>query len=300
MYLIIGANGFLGSYILKNVLEKTGDPIIAVTRNMEVVTEDPRIRWMRCDITRRDEVDMLCRQAGMYPEVKAVTLAACHNPDLVEQNPTEVWDINVTALSYLVNRLPNLKCLFYPSTDSVYGNSVDGHHFKETDQLNPVNEYGRQKCAAEGIVTWRGYNVVRYPFLIAPSLSPVKKHFYDMIAERLHGGMEVEMFADSYRSSLNFDTAAALLVDLMEGYDESIPKILNVSGDGDLSKYDIGLMIAERLGADGRLVVPIGTGNGGSGIFQAERAKSTLMDNRELKRILGLEEIKFTLQEEEK
>ena len=35
MYLVIGANGFLGSYMLKNILEKTNDFVIAVARYIE-------------------------------------------------------------------------------------------------------------------------------------------------------------------------------------------------------------------------------------------------------------------------
>lgn len=39
MYLVIGANGFLGSYVLKNILEKTDDSIMATARDIVKVTE---------------------------------------------------------------------------------------------------------------------------------------------------------------------------------------------------------------------------------------------------------------------
>lgn len=290
MYLIVGANGFLGSYIIKNVLSKTTDDVVAVARNIDKVTESSRIEWLSCDVADKSQVDMLIDKLK-NKELKVVYLAAYHNPDLVEENPKLAWNINVTSLSYFLNKLENVKCFFYPSTDSVYGNSVDGYHYKEEDKLHPVNLYGRQKCAAESIVRWYGYNVVRYPFLIAPSVSPVKKHFYDKIVASLSNGDQVEMFADSYRSSMSFDTAASLLIDLIENYNQDIPSILNICGDEDLSKYDIGKMIANKIGADETLVVPIST-ECNSSIFKAERAQSTLMDNSALKRILGLDSIK--------
>lgn len=294
MYLVIGANGFLGSYMLKNILEKTNDFVIAVARNIERVTENRRIKWSSCDIANVVQVNRLCKEMEQYTDIKVIFLAAYHNPDLVEKNPQLAWDINVTSLSYFINSLQNVKCFFYPSTDSVYGNSIDGYHFREEDALNPVNTYGRQKCAAESVVMWYGYNVVRYPFLIAPSLSPVKKHFYDVIAETLASGKKMEMFKDSLRSSMSFDTGAALLIDLMENYREDFPRALNICGDDDLSKYDIGLMMAEKLGVDSKLVVPISTMSA-DGIFEAKRAQSTLMDNRKLKEVLGLKEIKLVL-----
>lgn len=294
MYLVVGANGFLGSYMLKNILEKTNDTIIAVARNIDKVTENDRIEWVSCDIANWNDVDELCDMLAKESELKIIFLAAYHNPDLVEKNPTLAWNINVTSLSYFVNNVKNVKCLFYPSTDSVYGNSIDGYKYKEEDALNPVNTYGKQKCAAESVVKWHGYNVVRYPFLIAPSLSPIKKHFYDVIIENLCAGKQMDMFMDSLRSSLSFDTGAALLIDLMENYSDDMPKILNICGDDSLSKYDIGLMMAKKLNVSKDLIVPISTEET-QNIFEAKRAQSTLMDNSKVKKILGLKEIKLII-----
>ncbi len=294
MYLVVGANGFLGSYMIKNILEKTHDDIIAVARKIDTVTENSRINWISCDISDKMQVDALCGKMEQFSELKVICLAAYHNPDLVEKNPEFAWNINVTSLSYFINKLKNVKCLFYPSTDSVYGNSKNGYKFKEEDALNPVNTYGKQKCAAESVVVWHGYNVVRYPFLIAPSLSPVKKHFYDVIVEKITNAERMEMFTDSLRSSMSFDTGSSILIDLMENYNEAIPKVLNICGDDDLSKYDIGLMIADKLRVDRKYIVPISTASS-EGIFEAKRAQSTLMDNSKLKKVLGIDEIKLEL-----
>ena len=229
-------------------------------------------------------------------EIKVVFLAAYHHPDLVSQNPRLAWNINVTSLSYCMNRFENVKCLFYPSTDSVYGESENGYHFVESDKTNPVNIYGRQKVVAEDIVTGYGYNVVRYPFLIGKSLLANKMHFYDVIEHSLLNGKPIEMFSDSYRSSLHFSTAADLLIDLMErSLPERVPPVVNICGDEDLSKYDVGLMIADRLHADRRLVVPVAM-ESTKNIFESRRAQSTLMDNSLIKRLLDIRSIRLTFQ----
>lgn len=294
MYLVIGANGFLGSYVLKNILENTSDTIIATARNIENVISNNRIKWFSCDISDFSQVDSLSAFAADKGELKVIYLAAYHNPDLVEKNPRIAWSINITALSYFLNKIENIKCLFYPSTDSVYGESKGNYHFKETDSLSPVNTYGKQKVLAEKIITGYGYNVVRYPFLIAPSLSPKKKHFYDFIVTELSMGKAVEMFEDSLRSTISFNQAAEMLVRLIENYSDSIPQVLNISGDEDLSKYDVGIRIACKLGIPCEKIIPISV-HAGEKIFQAKRAASTLMDNSLIKQLLNQKEIKLEL-----
>lgn len=294
MYTIIGANGYLGAYMIKNILEHTDETVLAIARHIGE-SQDSRIHWITCDITKADEVEKLNREyLSKCSENKIVYLAAYHHPDLVEKNPRIAWDTNVTALARFLNTIENVHCFYYPSSDSVYGESCAGYAFKETDILSPVNRYGRHKCIAEALVTGYGYNVVRFPFLIAPSLVLGKKHFYDVIVETITQGKTMEMFSDSYRSALNFDTAAQLTIRMMEEYREEYPKVLNVCGDDPLSKYDIGLMIADRVGVSRGLIRPISINNG-TNIFEVKRATSTLMDNSLIKNILNLAEIKLLL-----
>lgn len=294
MYAVIGANGFLGSYFIKNILKETEEEIIAVAR-MIPQSNDPRIQWVSCDITDSTSVNKLNRDyLSKSKDNKIVYLAAYHHPDLVEKNPRIAWDVNVTSLSRFLNTAENVKCLFYPSSDSVYGESISQKVFSETDELHPVNRYGLHKCVAERLVTGYGYNVVRYPFLIGPSLLKQKKHFYDVIVENITGGRPMDMFVDSYRSALSFDDAAGIVVDLIENHTENVPQILNVCGDDALSKYDIGLMIADKFGVSRELIRPISI-YGGSGVFEAKRASSTLMSNQQLKDILGVSEIRLAL-----
>ncbi len=294
MYLIIGANGFLGSYILKNILTKTKENIIATARNIEKVTLDNRIHWIACDVTNFKSVDSLCSYLSNIKEsLKVVYLASYHNPDLVNKNPHIAWNVNVTCFSYFLNKLENVKCFFYPSSDSVYGESINRYHFNEHDSLNPVNLYGTQKVVAEQLVLGYGYNIVRYPFLIAPSLSPIKKHFYDVIVDTLNKNKSFELFSDSYRSTIHFNQAADILIKLMESSIE-IPKIINICGDEDLSKYDVGILIADKLGINKEKIIPISVNNPND-IFKTKRASSTLMDNTLVKKLLSLKKIKLEL-----
>ena len=293
MYLIVGANGFLGSYIIKNILDITSEDIIALDLN-DVKSENSRVKWISCDISDFFRVDQVLDMIGSKEKLKCVYLAAYHHPDMVEKNPRIAWNINITALSYFLNRLDGVECFFYPSTDTVYGEGTKSKHFKEDAPLAPVNAYGKHKALAEQLVTGYGYRAVRFPFLIGPSLLPNRKHFYDVIAETISMRKTIEMFRDSLRSTLDFNMAARLLVMLTQMDMEVIPPILNLSGDDDLSKYDVGLMIANKLGADTSLIVPIDLSQT-EGIFEVKRASIALLDNTRVKQILGLEKITISI-----
>ncbi len=284
MYCIIGANGYLGAYLRKAILEDTSEDILCADLNIPEEKQE-RVTWKKCDITDREAVDSLIDHLRTLPDLKILYLAAYHNPDLVEQNKELAWNINITSMSYFVNKASFAKEIYYPSTDSVYGESENFYHFKENDPLNPVNFYGHNKCAAEAILVHLGRHVVRFPFLISPSLAG-KPHFYDRIVESLKNGQPFEMYEDSYRSSLSFENAARLTIALIEKGNPH--PIVNVCGDKDLSKYDVGLLVAVRERLDPILIVPITMDKKMEG-FETKRATSTLMDNSLLKETLGLE-----------
>ena len=149
-----------------------------------------------------------------------------------------------------------------------------------------------KKKVAEAIVLGYGYNVVRFPFVIGPSLLPGKKHFYDIIVDTVRSGNVIEMFEDAYKSALDFDTATKLVIELTKMDTEVVPKILNVAGDSILSKYDIGVEIAKANGLDEQLIKSIRLSQDNK-IFNEKRASCTLLDNTLLKKTLQLDTIKM-------
>lgn len=292
MYLIVGASGFVGSYAIREILEKTTDRILATDKNIEGQKNTERIEWIPCDITVHEDLCKLNERLKKEEPVKIVYLAAYHNPDLVLANPHIAWNINITALSDFLNTVENVKCLFYSSTEMVYKPGEMNVFFKEDTEKKPINAYGRHKMVAEQLVMGYGYNVVRFPFMIGPSILPGKKHFYDVIVETIQNGKTIEMFEDNFKTALDFATAVQTLIALMEKYTEEMPKVLNIAGDEVLSKYDMGIKIADKYGCSRDLIVPISMQND-TKIFTEKRANCTLLDNTAVKEALGIEELKL-------
>lgn len=293
MYLVVGASGYLGSYVIKNILMRTTEAVTAMARQPDLWEDEQRVRWIPCDIADFDSVEKTAGQLSGYQDLKIIFLAAYHLPDQVRKNPREAWNINITSLAHFINCGWNAKCLFYISTEMVYGEG-GSCLFREQDALNPVNLYGKHKAAAESMICGYGYQVLRMPFLIGPSILQKKKHFYDEILEDLKNHKTVKMFEDAYKNALDFDTAAGVIVECCERFVPTMPQIMNVCGDEALSKYEIGKRIARANGCDENLILPMKMQEP-NGVFREKRAGSTLMDNTLIKQFLGIEELKINL-----
>ena len=290
MYVIVGGSGFLGRYLIKNILENTTDKIIATYSNEKPDFENERLIWQKVDIQLNTDLEQLNNL--MSNDAKVIFLAAYHHPDKVEQNQSLAWNINIIALANALNILSKAKVFYYASTDSVYGEGSETLKFKEEDPCNPVNLYGKHKTLAEQLVLTKGYNVIRYPFIIGSSLVENKKHFFDNIIDDIKNEKIVEMFSDSYRSTLSFNQCADYLIEIIEKYGSCPEKTLNIASDFSMSKYDVAIKICDIFNLDKKFVKPISIDDCKQ-IFTAKRATTAVLDNSKLRKILQLNRIEL-------
>ncbi len=175
MYLIVGA-GFIGTYLIKTLSEHTGGPILAAVRDPAAAAPFPHTEYLRCDVTDPADVTLLAERCGGEP-LTVFYFAACHNVDHLYLYPEEARRVNVEALSRFLDTVPGIEKFFFASTDCVYGESPPGGApFKETAACAPINEYGRQKLAAEAIVRAHGGTAVRFSYMMGTS--PLKKRHF--------------------------------------------------------------------------------------------------------------------------
>jgi len=290
MFVIIGASGYLGSYLIKNVIDNTDEKVIATyNSNISLVEiSNSRVRWVKLDISDFLNVNNFCKQElGNDIKYKFIYLSSFIYPDEVEKNPKKAWNINVASLDYFLSKAKDkIHSLYYSSGDSIYGESVNDYIFNESDSYNPINTYGRTKAIAEQIVLMYGFSVIRYSLLMGPSLSS-KKHFFDKIVESLKNKSNIDMFYDSRRSVIEFNSAACFTIKLLEERCYKKQDIINISSDTPLSKFEIALKIAKKLNLDSKYI------NSTSMVNQSCRARDILMSNQKLKGVLNLREIEF-------
>ena len=287
MFLVVGG-GFLGSYVIKELHRRSGEKIVYTCRTSLNAPLFPYADGFLCDVSSEEDLSSLKNVCG-DESLTVIYLAACHNVDFLYEHPEEGKRVNIDALArFLALFGSQIGRLLFASTDCVYGEQTSSKPFCESDPLEPVCEYGRQKIQAEKLVNAAGGTAARFPFMLGPSLGE-KKHFYDNIISKLKSGESVEMIDGMYRSVLSYADAARLTVSLAL-YDGALPSAVNVCGDRGYGKYDVGRVLAENTGVSSELVIPL-TPEQGRKFFKDARANKTLMDNSLLKSILGLSQI---------
>lgn len=282
MILIAGC-GFLGQYLLKELLSKIDDSILCTycTNKPQLKYDvNKRVIFTKCDMTSKNDLLKLKRLCT-GEKLTVFYFAAIHNIDAVYYHPKEAKKVNIEALERFLKTVHNIEKLYFASTDCVYGESKSGQTpFKETDVCEPINEYGRQKLEAESLVLKAGFNVFRFSLLYGASLSE-KQNFYDKTSWSLQKGVSVEMVEGLARNAITYKKAAESTVKLALER-EDIPQILNIAGDKLLTKYDLGLCIAADCCVTSDLVKPINESEGQK--FFAERRASVIsIDNSLLK-----------------
>ena len=285
MFLIIGC-GFLGQYVLKELLSKTEEPVICTYhRAMPRLTFETgeRVRFQKCDVTCPSDLTELRLLCGNAP-LKVFYLAAYHNIDAVYRNPEAAHKVNVEGLSAFLEAFDEIESLFFASSDCVYGESQAGQPaFRETDACLPINAYGRQKLQAESFVLAKGFYVLRFSLLYGPSLCE-RKTFYDLTLQALQKGESVEMIDGLARNAIPYQKAAEYCVKLAL-WKVPLPAVINVSGDCLMTKFELGAFIAKENGIDMNIIQRI-TMEEGKKFFLDKRASVIALDNFILNSIL--------------
>ena len=296
MYLIVGAGGFLGGYLVKNILQLTDDKVIATYHSSKGLEGSKRVRWVHLDVTDSLSVESLskiikdCKERG--DKIKCIYTAGYIKPDDCLKNPEVAVKNNILAL---VNFLMKFGSLFdsfvFTSTDFVFDESDDKLPYKEEDMECPINFYGTIKLTCERIVRSHGFVVVRLPFMFGRSLNPNKSHFIEHVERTIHEKETFEILSDNYENSLDYGSVAQILISLVEKFNGDIPEpIVHICGDKPVTKYEIALAFAREHNLDERYLKPIKLSE--NTFFLAKRGTIKL-DNSLVKKLLNLDKIEF-------
>jgi dTDP-4-dehydrorhamnose reductase len=181
-----------------------------------------------------------------------VHCAAAAQPDFCQACPAESYPINVEAGVSLAElcALAAIPYVFV-STDLVFDGTKPP--YREQAPVCPISVYGEQKAAAERAIR------ERYPGAVICRLSPIfgdpgpaSASFIQPWIAALRGGRELRLFVDEFRTPVSAGAAAnGLLMALTVG-----DGILHLGGRERISRYDLGILLAEMLGADPGLIKP--------------------------------------------
>jgi len=154
MILVIGGAGFIGSHMVKCLLQH-GEKVI-VLDNLEKGHRDAVIgaELIEADLRRRDQLETVFQQHDVECVMHFAAYASVGDS---VQNPAKYYENNVTGCYTLLEALRAHKIdkMIFSSSAAVYGEPITVP-IPEDHPKNPTNPYGETKWVMERMLQWYG------------------------------------------------------------------------------------------------------------------------------------------------
>jgi nucleoside-diphosphate-sugar epimerase len=157
MVLITGGTGFLGSYIIKHLIEK-GYAVRAIRRSNKLPFWIPKQIFDKVEWIDGDVLDVVALEEAMEGVDTVIHSAAVVS--FVKKEQRNMYQVNVEGTANVVNMMleKNVRRLVYISSVAALGRTADGGHVNEEKKWeeSKVNtHYAISKYKAE-LQVWRG------------------------------------------------------------------------------------------------------------------------------------------------
>ncbi|HJO92389.1 MAG TPA: SDR family oxidoreductase [Victivallales bacterium] len=233
--LVTGASGLLGTDIVKT-FEKKGHEVIKTAFSQ-------RDGFIAADISKENGIKTL---SDLNWDL-IIHTSASRDPDICENNKTEAYRLNVWASEKLAEAAfkKNARMLFI-STDYVF--SGEKAPYKEIDETNPINYYGKNKVEAEELISKilvENVCIIRVPVLYGINAGLKASALLNSSITLINSGKT--SYLDDYiirYPTFTEDVSRAIFL-LVE---KNAFGIYHYSGQDKTTKYKIALMIADLLG----------------------------------------------------
>lgn len=252
--LITGSNGLLGQKLVHYCSENK-IKFLATSLGQNRNSKCSENHYQSLDITNRKEVDAILTN---FKPTHIINTAALTNVDKCEDDIETCHAINVQGVESLLNYAHNNKChLQQISTDFIFdGKKGD---YSESDEPNPLSEYGKSKLLAEEKILSSGHNdysIVRTSVVYGEGENLSKSNIVLWAIGELKKGNPLNIVKDQYRAPT---FAEDLSIGCMRILESNKTGIFNLTGPKVLSMFDFVVKIAEYLKVSKELVNPITT-----------------------------------------
>ncbi len=236
--LITGVSGLLGNNLalyFKKKFEVTG-----IYCNHKVDIEG--VKTVGADFRSFDNTVRLIKE--VMPEI-IINCAALALPDLCEIKKELAEQLNIRLVANIVNAIKGSNIKFiHISTDMVFdGKKGD---YVETDEVNPINFYGKTKYKGEIEGLRYDNTIVARTNIFGRNI--IDKHcLAEWIINELSNGRQITGFTDAIFSSIYTMELAKLLDTAVE---KDIRGIYHFASRDSLSKYEFAVKIAQAFNLD--------------------------------------------------
>lgn len=249
--LITGANGFLGFYLVQQLVEKNYFVIATGNGECRLPFAASNFVYETLDFVSDEEVKNALEK---YSPQLIVHAGAISKPDECELNKEAAFRTNVTGTINLLKRAKDIQSFFlYVSTDFVF--SGETGMYKEDDATAPVNYYGHTKLLAEEEVNKYPFDwsIVRTVLVYGKPVSG-RQNILTNTAKALEKGETLKIFDDQVRTPTYVEDLARGIVSIIE---KKAKGIYHLSGEDTLTPYQMAVAAAKHLNLNEALITKV-------------------------------------------
>ncbi len=247
--LITGANGFLGHYLVKQLLEKNHSVIATGKGECRLpFSGHENFKYAAMDFTDPFTVHDVFEK---YKPETVIHAGAMSKPDDCELQQWQAYITNVEGTVTLLLNAEEQKSFFvFVSTDFIF----DGEKgmYKEEDEAAPVNFYGKTKVEAEDAVKEYEYDwaIARTVLVYGKPLAG-RSNILSIVKDKLEKGEEYSVVDDQVRTPTYVEDLAAGIIAIIE---KKATGIYHLSGSDVLTPYEMACKTADYLGLNKSLI----------------------------------------------
>jgi len=238
IYLVMGANGFIGHHLYQHLSKiTTRENIIPLGKNQNI---NNLPNYIQCDVNNTEDI-----KNKLLPLSFDIIFYLIANTDPTRdiKNFDTIVDFNVDALKNTLNLLVNKKIdrLFFFSTCEVYGNNV--FSCSEECLTNPISLYSLSKVMSESLLQFYG-NQYALPYtILRPSLiygiMQDQRYFIPQAIDRLSNYDSFNMTeGEQTRDFIYIDDLCDAVLKILE-HKVFLKEIVNISSDNEISLKDL-------------------------------------------------------------
>jgi dTDP-4-dehydrorhamnose reductase len=246
--LITGGSGLLGQYV--NIEASAKNEILTIYNKF--IGNCSSFKNAKIDISDFESVREIF--SSFRPEVVIHTAAITNSISLPDQNPKDVYNVNVNATKNIAELCEQAGTkLIYASTDLVYA-GYRGSMLKEDAKLIPVSLYAETKLMGEIKIkeTFDNYLILRTSLLYGLGLNHSRCHFHKM-DEELKNGTPVKLFTDQFRTPISLKDASEIIIKIAKM--DISGEVINLGGTERISRYELGEILCSVAGYDKSLLI---------------------------------------------
>ncbi|MBD3211391.1 MAG: sugar nucleotide-binding protein [Candidatus Lokiarchaeota archaeon] len=252
--LLLGANGFLGSYLIDTYLKNTPlqEAYSLIGADLENFNIPNTIPFQFMDMTDKNLLNEQLR--SISPEIIILT-AAMTDVDGCENEKEKARLINFEGPQEIANISKRIGSkLVFLSTDFVFDGIDRQTGYNETDIPNPLSYYAQTKFHAELAIMYSEIDFLICRTAVLYGWNSNKLNFITWILNELKQENEIKITTTQYNSPTYVKNLADIIFTLIR---HDTHGIFHTAGDSILSRYEMVLKCADVFDYNPNLVIPI-------------------------------------------